>query len=331
MALGLTGTILTTNGNSTVYGDLTLSGADSDLTVGGVMTGNGAGITNISQTAIAPAPYGMVLIPAGAYTQGDSLDSLGDAAPVSTTVSAFYIDANLTTFALWRSVYYWATNHGYSFANAGAGKSGNHPVQMVNWYDCVKWCNARSQQAGKPPVYYTDAGLAALFTNGEVSVYADWAAKGYRLATEAEWEKAARGGASGQRFPWGNLLISSAQANYYSTNTYAYDLGTNGYNALGDYPTTSPGTSPVGSFSPNGYGLHDMAGNTFQWCWDWYGIPYAGGADPLGPGAGSHRMIRGGGWSHTADYCRTAYRYYSPPSDRYNNLGFRSVLPPGQP
>ena len=80
---------------------------------------------------------------------------------------------------------------------------------------CVKWSNARSQQAGLTPVYYTDAGLTQVYTNGEMctTVYVNWAANGYRLPTEAEWEKAARGGLSGQRFPWGNT-ISESQANY---------------------------------------------------------------------------------------------------------------------
>ena len=276
----------------------------------------------------------MVLIPGGTFTMGNSngdadITDAANAVPVIANVSAFYMDANLVTWEQWQGVYAYATNHGYGFMSAGAGKGLNHPVQSVSWYDCVKWCNARSEQAGKTPVYYTDAGLTKVYTTGEVPVYVNWGAKGYRLPTEAEWEKAARGGLSGQRFPWGNL-ISQTNANYYgATGSYSYDLGPNGYNSIG-LVGGSPYTSPVGSFAANGYGLKDMAGNVWQWCWDWYGTPYAGGSDPRGAVSGSSRVLRGGSWYGIALYCRAAPRSYYDPTFRYYALGFRSVLPPGQ-
>jgi formylglycine-generating enzyme required for sulfatase activity len=200
----------------------------------------------------------------------------------------------------------------------------------VNWFDVVKWSNARSQQAGLTPVYYTDAGLTQVYTNLQMTVYVNWAAKGYRLPTEAEWEKAARGGLSGQRFPWGDT-ISESQANYHGdTADYSYDLGPNGYNTIGG----GHGTSPVGSFAANGYGLYDMAGNVMEWCWDWYaaptyppGSPYLGGTDPRGPvGPLSDRVLRGGAWDHVALVARCAARdYVCQDCAGYDFGGFRCV------
>jgi sulfatase modifying factor 1 len=280
-------------------------------------------LTNVTAATLA-IPSGMALIPAGAFTMGDNLDGLSDAVPTNVTVSAFYLDVNLVSYSQWLSVYYWATNHGFGFLNAGAGKAANHPVQRVDWYDTVKWCNARSQQAGETPVYYTDAGLTQVFTNGEVTPYVNWAANGYRLPTEAEWEKAARGGLSGQRFPWGNVITESL-ANYQgNTGSYSYDLGPNGYNSIGSIGGTSPATSPVGSFAPNGYGLYDMAGNVFEWCWDWYGT-YAGGSDPRGPASGSYRVLRGGSWADYAVNSRCAVRSFVNPNFASSSVGFRCV------
>jgi formylglycine-generating enzyme required for sulfatase activity len=280
-------------------------------------------------TAAATAtPVGMVLIPAGSFTMGNSIndDDITDASPVSVYVSAFYMDANLVNWSQWLSVYYWATDHGYGFNNTGAGKAVNHPVDTLDWYDTVKWCNARSQQAGKTPVYYTDAGLTRIYTNGEpATLYPNWAVSGYRLATEAEWEKAARGGLSGQRFPWGNVITENL-ANYHGDTSNSYDLGPNGYNSIG----TVDGllyTSPVGSFAANGYGLYDMAGDVFEWCWDWYATPYAGGSDPHGPaGPLTYRVLRGGDWFNNAGSSRCAHRFASgDPRNPPGDFGFRCV------
>jgi formylglycine-generating enzyme required for sulfatase activity len=303
------------------------------VNLSGAFSGNGSGLTNIPASAVLTAPPGMALIPAGTFTMGDTLDSESDAIPTNVTVSAFYMDVNLVSYSQWKSVYYWATNHGYGFVHAGAGKAANHPVQTVDWYDSVKWSNARSQQAGKTPVYYTDTGLTQVYTNGETdAVYANWSANGYRLPTEAEWEKAARGGLSGQRFPWGNVIDESL-ANYYgNTSSYSYDFGPNGNNTAFTNGVT-PYTSPAGYFAPNGYGLYDMAGNVWQWCWDWYGTPYGQptNTNPTGPATGSYRVIRGGSYGSGAVDCRAALRCgFGPAGGGNYSLGFRSVLPPGQ-
>ena len=273
-------------------------------------------------------PSGMVVIPyGGPFTMGDPFGGLSDSKSVTNVlISPFYMDVNLVTWEQWQVVYGYATNHGYTFVNPGAGKGAAHPVQNVNWYSVAKWCNARSEQAGKLPVYYTDAGLTAVYRSGEVTPYANWSAKGYRLPTEAEWEKAARGGLPGLRFPWGNL-ISETNGNYIgATNFYAYDSGPNGYNPIGSIGGTFPATTPVGSFAPNGYGLYDMAGNVFQWCWDWYGTPYAGGSDPHGAASGSLRVLRGGSWNNYALYSQCAYRsYLINPGSAHLDFGFRCV------
>ena len=275
------------------------------------------------------ATAGMAPIPAGTFTMGNSIGDadISDAAATTATVSAFYMDTNLVSYSQWQAIYSYATNHGYGFDNAGSGKAANHPVQRVNWCDVVKWCNARSQEAGLTPVYYLNAGMTQVYTIGQVTnPYVQWSANGYRLPTEAEWEKAARGGLSGQRFPWGNT-INESQANYYgNTADYTYDLGPSGFNAtyaVGMYPYTSP----VGAFGANGYGLYDIAGNVFEWCWDWYGTPYAGGTDPRGPASSplGSRVIRGGGWFGDAHFARCANRSNSTPVFAGDGFGFRCV------
>ncbi len=312
--------------------------ATNAVTVNAVTVTNSApaGFFRLQPTT---TPAGMALVPAGSFLMGNSSgdDDITDANPTNVYVSAFYMDVNLVSSNQWGVIYGHATNSGYTFNFAGSAKGDKNPVQTVNWYDCAAWCNERSQAEGLTPCYYTDAGLTQVYTNATgTSVYMNMANNGYRLPTEAEWEKAARGGLSGRRFPWGNL-ISEDQANYYGdTNAYSYDQGPNGYNAIGSIGGTLPSaTSPVKSFDLNGYGLYDMAGNLFEWCWDWYaappypaGSPYLGGTNPTGaaptPTLGA-RVLRGGAWDGFASYARCAYRTGSLPTYTFTNIGFRCV------
>ena len=114
------------------------------------------------------------------------------------------------------------------------------------------------------------------------------------------------------------------------TGSFDYDDGPDGYNPIGAVGGTSPATSTVGSFAANGYGLHDMTGNVWEWCWDWYSTPYAGGTDPHGAATGSDRVMRGGSWFNHSASQRCANRNYDNPVSEDSRLGFRAVLAPGQ-
>jgi hypothetical protein len=251
------------------------------------------------QTNTPPAGIG---IPAGTNRVSD-----GDFGPYSLVVDTFWMDASEVTLAQWKTVHAWAVARGYGFDHAGSGKAAEHPVHTVNWYDCVKWCNARSEMEGRSPCY-TAGG--SVYRAGRRVPECDTAAGGYRLPTSVEWEYAARGGVSGTLFP-GGATIGHDQANYYSSAAYAYDTSaTRGYHP--DYASGGmPYTSPAGTFAENGFGLYDMAGNVREWCWSLT--------------ATGNRDIRGGGWNRDARFLRCGYGNGGRPDDESNSLGFRSV------
>lgn len=253
------------------------------------------------------APAGMALIPEGPFQMGDDLV----AQPVHTvTVSAFAIDKWEVSIEIWESVRAWGNAHGYDLVT-GDSFGVKHPVNSVNWFDVVKWNNARSEKEGKVTAYYEDAAMKVVYRTGEkVPKGVKWVA-GYRLPTEAEWEKAARGGVAGKLYPWGTDEISAELANYGASN--------------------KGGTTPVGSYGANGYGLYDLAGNLWEWCWDWSAGYTQTTHNPRGASSGSHRVFRGGRWGDPALGCQVATRYGSDPSQKFFGFGFRSVLPPGQP
>jgi formylglycine-generating enzyme required for sulfatase activity len=278
-------------------------------------------------TVNSAAPTGFALIPQGAFTMGDSLDGDSNAPTRTVTLDAFYMGKYEVTKAEWDEVRTWGLSNGYSDLAAGSGKASNHPVQSITWYMMVKWCNARSQKEGLTPAYYTNDAQTTIYKTGSVNMtnaQVKWSASGYRLPTEAEWEKAARGGLSGKRFPWGDT-ISHSQANYFANSVYSYDSSGSVNNFHPTYATESwPYTSPVGAFAANGYGLFDMTGNVWEWCWDWYGT-YAAGSqtNPRGTTSGTYRVCRGGGSDYGADDCRVAVRGGTGPTDAGGHIGFR--------
>jgi formylglycine-generating enzyme required for sulfatase activity len=159
------------------------------------------------------------------------------------------------------------------------------PVEEVNWEDAVAYLNSLSDQEGLARCYDGDRfkGLGC---------------EGYRLPTEAEWEYAARAGTTGARY--GDL------------DAIAWYDGNAGRR-----------TRPVGHKSPNGWGIHDMLGNVWEWVQDWYGPVDTAATDPTGPSSGGIRVVRGGGWDHGASDLRAPNRFGNSQGFRYFNLGFR--------
>jgi formylglycine-generating enzyme required for sulfatase activity len=233
----------------------------------------------------------------------------------------------------------------FSVRTKGGRSMVNDPMVKVSWFGAAAYCNWRSQQEGKELCYNLSTWNC------------DFSKKGYRLATEAEWEYAARGGLSGRRFPWGDT-ISQTQANFYSY-TYSYDVSPvkDIYHPLwndGVYPYTSPvgffdgtmkykasynwhgsATSYQTTSGANNYGLYDMAGNVWEWCNDLYQSNYYTGrpnpdvnpTGPAGPLDPMYRVLRGGSWYNNAYYCRAANRLNNfVPGRRDNFIGFRLVL-----
>lgn len=283
----------------------------------------------------------MVLIPSGSFVMGATTNMGHDSEyfmelPQHTVnIDAFYMDKFEVYGALWLEVYTWATNKGYSFGSNWYSVNINHPVSRVDWYDAIAWCNARSQRDGLTPCYTNANGT--VYTNAASNSFdggCNWAANGYRLPTEAEWERAARGGVANWRFPWSDAnTIQHLRANYYATpSVYPYDTSpTQGYHP--NFNTTNVfKTSPYESFAPNGYGLFDMAGNVGEWCWDWYDADYYASSpvdNPRGPNYGTQRVYRGGSYNNNAPETRAAARLAASPTTQGGNIiGFRCVRAP---
>jgi formylglycine-generating enzyme required for sulfatase activity len=286
---------------------------------------------SVYEPDVEPAvPAGFSLIPGGSFTMGrTSGDTDMDAPPVTVHVSSFLCQQRETTLAQWKEVRTWASANGFTDLPPETGKGLNHPMIGISWHQAVKWCNARSLKEGLVPVYYTNPAHLPVHVyrfGTASSITVCWGFNGYRLPTEAEWEKAARGG-SRTRFPWGDMIYHS-NANY-----YAWGPPTNSYD--GSWPLRyhpayatglTPYTAPVGSFEANGYGLFDVVGNVGEWCWDWDSdFSYVNGAsDPRGPGNSGFRVVRGGSWSEVAAVARLSARAGRSPTIP-EDFGFRPV------
>lgn len=251
----------------------------------------------------------MVEVTAGVFNMGSA--EAGEGPVHSVRTDAFLIDAVPVTNAQFKEfikacpqwqkepevqrsqnpyyLYFW--RQGLIFPN---GKR-DHPVVYVNWYAAAAYCNWRSAQEGFQACY-------------DEAYVCDFAANGYRLPTEAEFEKAMKGGKE-TLYPWGNE-ISKSLANY--------------DNLVGD-------TTEVASYPPNPYGLFDMGGNIGQWCNDWFDAEYYTRSpfdNPAGPNSGTHKVYRGGGWGNTPDYHRCVRRFAILPVNVNPDFGFRCVRKP---
>jgi formylglycine-generating enzyme required for sulfatase activity len=213
------------------------------------------------------------------------------------TVSGFYMGKYAVTQKEWKEV---------MGTNPSNFNGDNLPVEQISWYEAVEYCNRRSHKE-RLPVAYRGSGAA---------IICDFTAGGYRLPTEAEWEYACRAGTA-TPFNTGNN-ITTGQANY--NGNYPYNGHAKG--------TDRAGTMDVGSFAPNSWGLYDMHGNVWEWCWDRDGMYFSGAQmNPMGASSGSYRVIRGGSWNSVGQFLRSALRYDDTPSNRNITLGFRLARP----
>jgi sulfatase modifying factor 1 len=220
------------------------------------------------------------------------------------SVNDFWIGRYEVMWAEWKWIREWARGHGYDLAGVGAGSADDHPVRNVNWYDAVKWCNARSEREGLTPVYRDERGVYRTgefgFASSVISESAD--ANGYRLPREREWEWAARGGAKSKGYVYsgGNDLgaVGWFWANSNGNNVAIYG---------------GRGTWPVGRKGANELGLYDLSGNVGEWVWELNENTFG-------------RRFRGGSWSYGAESTEVSrWNDDDDPSFRDDSRGFRVV------
>ncbi len=263
-------------------------------------------------------PEGFVLIPAGTFQMGSN-EGYSDNKPVHevTITKSFYMGKYEVTQAEYEKY----CSYGGSSPSSSYGDGDNYPAYYVSWYDALVYCNKRSMAERLTPCYSINGSTdPAAWGNVPTSsnstwnaVVCDWNANGYRLPTEAEWEYAARAG-----------------DNTVDSLTYS---GTSNVDELGEYAwytsNSNNKTYEAGTKSPNEFGLYDMSGNVWEWCWNWFTDSYdaeaEGGSDPTGASSGSNRVYRGGSWDGISVLCAVSCRFNYNPYIRGRHLGFRVV------
>ncbi|MBR3740421.1 MAG: SUMF1/EgtB/PvdO family nonheme iron enzyme [Clostridia bacterium] len=261
-----------------------------------------------------PVDDGFVWIEGGTFLMGSPETEnwrIDDETQHEVTVSDFWMSPYEVTQAEYQRLM------GFNPSNF---RGDNLPVESVTWLDAVRFCNAKSKEAGLTPAYAI---------NGETVTW-DRGANGYRLPTEAEWEYACRAGTT---TPFNTIHATGPEeANYYGH--YPYEIEENYFDD--SVLETRPGryrqtTVEVNSFAPNPWGLYNMHGNVNEWCWDLYGTyDLENTVDPTGEETGTCRVYRGGGWNDFGKNLRSAYRAAGELNMASYNLGIRLVRSAGQ-